>query len=329
MLFSICGFIMGQNVDFELSITINKSNYFINEPIYLTVTILNSSLESKQIVTSMLSEYNVGVDLLGPNGSYLKSQRFMINDSIGHQGPFADSTLEPGETYVVEHNLVNLFPQIIPEGGFHSIDSLGTYTLQCKYVNTIDSIKNNEYWVGEMLSNSIQFELIPWDQSGINQLTALLLEGTHDEKLEALVTIRKAELTQLLDNVHNILISTNSEEIKITSAFTLYFLAETKYFEVYMELLNSPNQKLRGLGAVSLGKIKDTRALPILIEMCDPELYPMDYGPAYRALVDMGDNRALPAFEKIANSNSVPKDFRKAASREAKGIRQSIKYKTD
>ncbi|MBT3252178.1 MAG: HEAT repeat domain-containing protein [Candidatus Marinimicrobia bacterium] len=322
--------IFSQDGILSLSINIDKTEYFINESIMLEVSLFNMSSDSIFIDPGALSSSERIIQVFSSDGTLIQPQKGTWGCGERH-GVTYNEVIKPYDKLTRKFNLLEAYGEIVPSTvNWYSLDSLGVYEVKCVFNNSFEfaesiSGRRTDLWMGTLVSNIIQFEIIPFTEYEINKLSVALQSSDEDELFNALVTVRKAQITNLLYLVNDILPATNSEKIRYEAARMMMEYADEKYFDLYIESLNSSHRTTRAFGAICLGRIKDKRAVPYLIELCDQVKYPHSYNVAARSLLFIGDKRAIPVVQKIVDSQDVNTVLHTVFTREL----EELKSKTD
>lgn len=292
--------ILGNAFAQSVSIQTEKATYGISEPIPLTISFENISGDTLVISSVPFWAIARHLTVIGPDGKALSS---MAEYTRGRElGLRSLIFIPPGEAHVQTVDLQDHFPEPYPFSNPHSFDSTGTYQIVWRYENAINTVSGRSLFTGSVSSDPISIEIASVSAARINTLEAELTGGREDVQLRALKTIRAARLSELLSEVE-VLLNSPWEPVQYDAARTLYEMADEAYFDVYMALLDSSDPTLRGYGALSLGKLKDTRAVPELIRVSDEQLFPESYRAALKALGEIGDSRAIPVLERASVSD--------------------------
>jgi HEAT repeat protein len=111
-------------------------------------------------------------------------------------------------------------------------------------------------------------------------------------------------MRDLLEQVADLLDSDASLEVKREAARTLHDLPDVKFYDIYIKNLKSEDGLVCAYMALALGdKLKLKKAVPALIEAADPQRPIECYRSAARALIQIGDPRAIPALRKVAETD--------------------------
>ena len=207
-------------------------------------------------------------------------------------------------------NLIEQFTQPYPMVNPHSLDTPGIYEITGIYENAreYDDEKRHDearkLWMGRVASEPIKIEIKAPSPDQIKEIQRALREGDEAAKRRTVELIRKAKLREFLPQVAALLGSDASITLRQEAAGTLYELPDVKFYDTYIKQLKFPDATIRGYMALALGeKLKSKQAVPALIEVADPEIYPQSYKSALRALIEIGDPRGIPAIRKIAEND--------------------------
>lgn len=282
----------------EILIATDKPVYEIGEPIDFSYTLKNTSTQALLVNTLPISLLTGLLTILSPEGQPLVS--LAERKTVAQLKPENVVQLAPGASYEVRVDLLKFFPEPYPMTNPHDFSVPGIYTLTAKYENQVQTLGSDALWTGTVISKPIAVRIDPMTSEEIQGLSKKLRQGTLEEKILALESQRKVGV---VDEEVASLLSSENQRLRIEAARTLYENPKEKLFDTFVKYLKDQDPAVRGYMALALGKLQDRRAVPSLIEVCDPEKYPESYRAALKALGDIGDKRALPIAEKLANSD--------------------------
>lgn len=303
----------GQLETLAVHVLPGRPSYGFDEPIELSYFLKNTG---RQPVPVNIINFVRPASLLivkAPNGTIIASQAewpFMMRTetalvSLG-KGEFHGLTIDMQAAYPDRGSLMRQ----------HSFDTPGVYEITGVYENK-EVGGDQAFWTGRITSAPVKIEIRPLSPQQLGEVQKDLRSGAEAAKTRAVKLVRKVRLGQFVGETLAILDSAASLELRREAANTLFDLPDKNYYEIYLKHLKSPDSTISGLMALILGeKLKDSRAVPALMEAADAKRAPEAYRPALRALIEIGDPQALPVIRKIAE-NDPSEEIRNYAAKAA------------
>lgn len=309
--FLSCRVASPQPIEEPLSVKIktNKTSYLINEPILLTYVLRNPRANYGYLLNAdPFSFVPHLVEIKGPDGKIITTLEREGDRFI--DAPATTLNLFGTSFYGLDADLQKEYPTPYGFDTAHSFDAPGQYEITGVYENQREYVdeKNKNWqrlWQGRVISKPIVIQVRQPSAAEIQQIQQAIRGGSETEKIRAVELVRKAKLKNLLDSIAPFLTVDVSANLKRAVAQTFFELPDVKYSVLYLKNLKSSNVDVRGYMALILGdELKLVSAVPDLIEVADPEKYPYSYKSVLRALIQIGDTRAIPAIRKIAETET-------------------------
>ena len=131
-----------ENAELSLTIQSDKIAYFLNESIYLTVTLKNIGNNTVRVNELTINYSSIFVNITDNTGSQLEWYGWGIKN--------------PGNSLVLSpHEEVSITIDLQEHYNFEN--HIGPYNVTGRYCSYGDSNDNKETWVGHIYSNTISF----------------------------------------------------------------------------------------------------------------------------------------------------------------------------
>lgn len=290
---------LGKTNTLSFVIQTDKREYDFGEPVVLTYRLSNmDQLKPVAVDTRSLVSPLLFAKVRNPAGKALLPTA--EPPRVATTGTMAPKVLPPGETLSNSFDLSQYYGDNYPFNSPHNFDVPGEYTISAAYVSDLTA-GSPKYEAAPLV---IHVEALSPQHA--DDMIRNLRDNQYTNRLKALGLLRRAQAQQVVPIAFEILQASSDTELKHEAARSIYELADGRSRKRIADHLTTDDQVVKGFMALTLGRLKDKESVPMLIDMCNPERQPESYRSALKALMEIGDSRAIPALERVAEMDHSP-----------------------
>ena len=196
----------------------------------------------------------------------------------------------------------------------HNFDVPGKYVIHAAYVEDLKT------GTPKHEAPALVVHVKALSQQRADGLLRDLRDNQSTNRLKVLGLLRRGQFRQVVPVAVEIVESSSDLALKHEAARSIYELADVVSGGQLVRLLKGKDPIVQGFVALTLGRLKDKESVPELIEICDSANHPESYRSAAKALIEIGDPRAIPVLERVAEreKSAEMRDMVKNAVRQMK-----------